>query len=64
MRKEITHCSVGSLLLFVPLLVSGGLGLVGSLLLLVELLPLLAELLADLACDASVRYIHMSEACT
>lgn len=42
---------VRGLLLFVPLLVGGSLGLVGLALLLAESLPLLAELLADLAWD-------------
>ena len=46
---DATYSSVGSLLLFVPLLVSRSLGLVGSLLLLVQALPLLSEELADLA---------------
>jgi hypothetical protein len=40
---------VGSLLFLVPLLVSGGLGIVWLALLLVQGLPLLSEKLADLA---------------
>jgi hypothetical protein len=43
-----TYGSVGSLLLFVTLLVGGSLGLEGSLLLLVEGLPLLTEDLANI----------------
>lgn len=43
-----TYSSVGSLLLFVTLLVGGSLGLEGSLLLLVEGLPLLTEDLANI----------------
>lgn len=50
-----TYTSVGSLLLFVTLLVGGGLGLEGSLLLLVEALPSLTEELADVACDVVRR---------
>jgi hypothetical protein len=45
-----TYGSVGSLLLFVALLVGSGLGLEGSLLLLVEGLPLLTEDLANITC--------------
>lgn len=44
-----TYGSVGRFLLLVPLLVGGSLGLVGSLLLVVQGLPLLAEKLANLA---------------
>jgi hypothetical protein len=44
-----TYSSIGSLLLLVPLLVSGGLGLIRSTLLVGERLPLLAEELANLA---------------
>ena len=47
--RQGTYGSVGGLLLLVTLLVSGSLGLVGLLLLLVQALPLLAEKLADLA---------------
>jgi hypothetical protein len=46
-----TYGSVGSLLLFVTLLVCSGLGLKGSLLLLVEGLPLLTEDLANITCS-------------
>lgn len=46
-----TYGSVGSLLLLVTLLVGLGLGIVGLLLLVGERLPLLAELLANLAYD-------------
>lgn len=53
-----TYSSVGRLLLFVALLVRGSLGFVGSLLLLRELLPLLSEKLADLACDMLVRRLR------
>ena len=49
MRSK-TYGSVGSLLLFVTLLVGSGLGLEGSLLLLVEGLPLLTEDLANITC--------------
>lgn len=52
-----TYSSVGCLLLLVTLLVGSSLGLVGSLLLVVQALPLLTKDLADLACDASIR-IH------
>jgi hypothetical protein len=45
-----TYGSVGSLLLFVTLLVGSSLGLEGSLLLLVEGLPLLTEDLANITC--------------
>lgn len=45
-----THVQVSLLLLLVALLVGGGLGLIGSLLLLVEALPPLSEELANLAC--------------
>lgn len=44
-----TYGGVGSLLLLVTLLVGLGLGVVGLLLLVAEGLPLLTELLADLA---------------
>lgn len=47
-----TYGSVGGLFLLVALLVSGSLGLVWSLLLVGQALPLLAEDLSDLACDA------------
>lgn len=53
MIKE-TYGSVGGLLLLVALLVGLGLGIVGLLLLVAEVLPLLTELLADLACDVLV----------
>jgi hypothetical protein len=46
-----TYGSVGSLLLFVTLLVGSGLGLEGSLLLLIEGLPLLTEDLANITCS-------------
>jgi hypothetical protein len=49
-----TYGSVGGLLLLVTLLVGLGLGVVGLLLLVVEGLPLLTELLADLAWMMSV----------
>lgn len=45
-----TYGSVGGLLVFVPLLVGGGLGLVGSTLLVGKRLPALTEELADLTC--------------
>jgi hypothetical protein len=47
--RGLTYGSVGSLLLLVTLLVGLGLGIVGLLLLVAEGLPLLTELLADLA---------------
>ena len=50
-----TYGKVTSLLLFVALLVGGGLGLVRSLLLLVESLPLASEDLANLACYMLVQ---------
>lgn len=46
------YSSVGGLLLLVTLLVSGSLGLVRGLLLLVQGLPPLTEDLADLACES------------
>jgi hypothetical protein len=46
---------VSGLLLLVALLVSSSLGLVGSALLLVQGLPLLAKNLADLACELLER---------
>jgi hypothetical protein len=49
-----TYGSVGGLLLLVALLVGLGLGIVRLLRLRVEGLPLLAELLADIACTMSV----------
>jgi len=49
-----TYGSVGGLLLLVTLLVGLGLGVVGLLLLVAEGLPLLTELLADLAWKMSV----------
>jgi hypothetical protein len=52
--RESTYGSVGGLLLLVTLLVGLGLGIVRLLLLVVERLPLLAELLADLACNMLV----------
>lgn len=58
---ERTYSSVGSLLLLVTLLVSGGLGLVRGLLLVVEGLPLLTEELANLAYDASVSCSHVKD---
>ena len=53
-RWGSTYGSVCSLLLLVTLLVGLGLGIVRLLLLVVERLPLLAELLADLACNMLV----------
>jgi hypothetical protein len=47
-RLRRTYGSVGSLLLFVTLLVGSSLGLEGSFLLLVEALPLLTEDLANI----------------
>ena len=49
-----TYGSVGGLLLLVALLVGLGLGIVRLLRLRVEGLPLLTELLADIACSMSV----------
>ena len=54
--RESTYGSVGGLLLLVTLLVGLGLGIVRLLLLVVEGLPLLAELLADLACNMLVDW--------
>jgi hypothetical protein len=51
-----TYGSVGGLLLLVALLVGLGLGVVGLLVLLAKGLPLLSELLADLACNMSVSW--------
>lgn len=53
-RLRSTYGSVGSLLLLVTLLVGLGLGVVGLLLLVAEGLPLLTELLANLAWKMSV----------
>jgi hypothetical protein len=51
-----TYGSVGSLLLLVTLLVGLGLGVVRLLLLVAESLPVLTELLADLACDMLIGW--------
>lgn len=48
-RSDRAYSSVGGLLLFVALLVSGSLGLIWGLLLLGKTLPFLAEDLANLA---------------
>lgn len=55
-KVAIAHGSVGGLLLLVAFLVSGSLGLVRGLLLLAEVLPLLAEHLANLACEGQSAY--------
>lgn len=47
-RRPVTYGGVGRLLLLITLLVCSSLGLIRSLLLLIELLPLLAEDLANL----------------
>jgi hypothetical protein len=52
--KESTYSSIGSLLVLVPLLVGSGLGLVRGAVLFVEGLPLLAQLLADLALNHKI----------
>lgn len=53
-RSDRAYSSVGSLLLFVTLLISGSLGLIWGLLLLGKTLPLLAEEFANLAWNMSV----------
>lgn len=55
-----TYSSVCSLLLFVPLLVSGSLGLIWCLLLLVQGLPPLTEELANLAFTKSATSARAS----
>jgi hypothetical protein len=62
-RGNGTYSSVGSLLLFVSLLVSGSLGFIWCLLLLIQGLPPLAEELADLACAISVSRTQTPSAC-
>jgi len=54
MVRVSTYSGVGSLLFLVTLLVGLGLGIVRLLLLVAESLPVLTELLADLACDMLV----------
>lgn len=58
--ERSTYSSVGGLLLLVALLVGLGLSLVRLLVLVVEGLPLLAELLADLACEMSMDKLNLS----
>ena len=55
-----TYGSVGGLLLLVTLLVGRGLGGVRLLLLVAEGLPVLAELLADLACEMLVEWLRLT----
>ena len=61
----LTYGSVSRLLLLVPLLVGGSLGLVWDLLLVVQGLPPLAQKLADLAYELSASFsMTITQYCT